>query len=99
MLSSPVTSAIRVRPTAAKWLEIAHAHGGAMWRELVCATMDPAGVEIEVVLDGVDPVEAYVWDASPGLPEAAAPLLSARPDWAVPFGPGDRTVVFGKTRL
>jgi len=61
--------------------------------------MGPSGVEVELELSGPDPVEAYVWDASPGLPEQGASLLAARPAWAVPFSTGDRTVVFGKVRL
>jgi len=69
------------------------------WRGSICTTMGPSGVEVELELSGPDPVEAYVWDASPGLPEQGASLLAARPAWAVPFSTGDRTVVFGKVRL
>jgi len=76
------------------------AYGDARgWRGYVCSTTGPDGVELEVELKGTEPVEGYLWDASPGLPEEGAPLLSGRPPWAVPFQTGDRTMVVAKLRL
>jgi len=76
------------------------AYGDARaWRGYVCSTTGPDGVELEVEMKGPEPVEGYLWDASPGLPEQGAPLLSARPPWAVPFQTGDRTLVVAKLRL
>ena len=76
------------------------AYGDARgWRGYVCSTTGPDGVELEVELKGAEPVEGYLWDASPGLPEEGAPLLSGRPPWAVPFQTGDRTMVVAKLRL
>ncbi|HKC60819.1 MAG TPA: M20/M25/M40 family metallo-hydrolase [Myxococcales bacterium] len=69
------------------------------WRGYACATLGPSGVELELELNGPDPVDAYLWDASPGLPEQGAALLSARPAWVVPFQTGDRTLVVAKLRL
>jgi len=69
------------------------------WRGYVCTTTGSEGVRIELELSGTGPVEAYLWDASPGLPEQGAAIFSARPAWAVPFQTGDRTLVVGKVRL
>ena len=63
----------------------------------VLARLDGQREELE--LAGPEPVEAYVWDVSSGLPDEGAQLLSARPRWAVPFQGGDRTLVTSKARL
>jgi Peptidase family M28 len=89
-----------VGPDAASKNRVGAAYGDARaWRSYVCTTTGPLGVQLELELSGPDPVEAYVWDASPGLPQQGAALLSARPAWAVPFQTGDRTLVVGKLRL
>ncbi len=76
------------------------AYGDARsWRGVVCSTTGPEGAELEIEVKGPEPVEGYLWDATPGLPEQGAPLLSARPSWAVPFQTGDRTLVVAKLRL
>jgi hypothetical protein len=76
------------------------AYGDARaWRGYVCSTTGPDGVELDIELKGTEPVEGYLWDASPGVPEQGAALLSARPAWAVPFQTGDRTLVVAKLRL
>lgn len=69
------------------------------WTELAMATMRPEGVEMEVVLGAVQPLEWYVYDRSPGLPPAGEPLLQARPPAAVTFGSGDTTLVARKMRI
>jgi len=69
------------------------------WRGYVCTTTGVEGVQIELELSGAGPVDAYLWDASPGLPEQGAQLLSARPAWAVPFQTGDRTLAVARLRL
>src|SRR5207244_10517185 len=69
------------------------------WRGYVCTTTGVEGVHIELELSGAGPVDAYLWDASPGLPEQGAALLSARPAWAVPFQTGDRTLAVARVRL
>ncbi|MFL5309000.1 MAG: M20/M25/M40 family metallo-hydrolase [Myxococcales bacterium] len=69
------------------------------WRGYVCTTTGSEGVRIELELSGGEPVDAYLWDGSSGLPEQGAALLSARAEWAVPFQTGDRTLVVTKIRL
>jgi hypothetical protein len=71
----------------------------ADWRTYVCTTMGNEGVEVEIELTGTGPVDVYLWDATPGLPLPGGDLLTARPNWAVPFNTGDRTVVSTKTIL
>ncbi len=55
--------------------------------------LPPDGVLIELVLRNPDPVSFTVLDASDELPPAAAPLLQARPPWAIPSHAGDRTLM------
>lgn len=75
----PRVAAVREDPEA--WLGVEH------------LTLPAAGVPIEIVVVGAAPVELYVWDASPGLGPEGDALLRARPEWAVPIGRGDRTLV------
>ncbi|MBL8971769.1 MAG: hypothetical protein JNK56_14350, partial [Myxococcales bacterium] len=51
------------------------------------------GVLIELVLRNQDPVTFTVLDASDMLPPEAAPLMQARPAWAIPSHAGDRTLM------
>ena len=51
------------------------------------------GVLIELVLRNQDPVTFTVLDASDTLPPEAAPLMQARPAWAIPSHAGDRTLM------
>ena len=70
------------------------------WEEVRgCTTTGGEGVEVELEITGMGPVEVHLWDASAGLPRPGGALLSARPSWAVPFNTGDRTVVLAKTTL
>ena len=69
------------------------------FRGYVCATMRGEGEQIELELTGEGPLDLYLWDASPGLPEQGAGIFAARPPWAVPFQTGDRTLVVAKLRL
>jgi hypothetical protein len=71
----------------------------ATWRSYICTTTGADAVEIDVEVNGMGPVDIHLWDASPGLPAAGGQLLEARPQWAVPFDTGDRTVVVAKTHL
>src|SRR6267143_1884699 len=87
-------------PEAASKNQVGAPYGGSSsWRGFVCTTTGSEGVRIEVELSGPGPVDAYLWDASQGLPEEGAQLSSARPPWAVPFQTGDRTLVLSKLRL
>jgi len=72
---------------------------GQTWRGYVCTTTAAGGTVVEIEFSGEAPVDAYLWDASPGLPADAAALLTSRPAWAVPFQTGDRTLVVSKLRL
>ena len=72
---------------------------GRAWRGYVCTTTGAGGVQVDLELSGADPVDAYVWDASSELPAEAEPLLTSRPEWAVPFQTGDRALVVAKLRL
>ncbi|HWE22457.1 MAG TPA: M20/M25/M40 family metallo-hydrolase, partial [Myxococcales bacterium] len=85
--------------TASKNLVAASITDAADWRTYVCTTTGSEGVDVELEVVGTGPVEVHLWDASPGLPLPGGALLSARPDWAVPFNTGDRTVVIAKTTL
>jgi hypothetical protein len=71
----------------------------AAWRSYVCTTVGASGVDVDIEVSGTAPLEVHLWDASAGLPDDGKQLLAARPQWAVPFDSGDRTVVVAKTRL
>jgi hypothetical protein len=58
-----------------------------------CLTLPPGGVEVELVLDGQEPVEVQLVDQRPGLPPGGERLAAARPAWAVTFQEGDTTYV------
>ena len=51
------------------------------------------GLDLELGTSARQCIEAFVVASSPGLPEAAHPLLDARPAWAVPSQDGDRRIV------
>ena len=85
--------------TASKNLAAASITDAADWRTYACTTTPREGVEVEIELTGTAPVNVHVWDASPGLPLPGRDLLAARPDWAVPFNTGDRTMVLAKATL
>ena len=85
--------------TASKNLVAASITDAADWRTYACTTTPREGVEVEIELTGTAPVNVHVWDASPGLPLPGRELLNARPDWAVPFNTGDRTMVLAKATL
>jgi hypothetical protein len=61
--------------------------------ELRCVTLPPEGVEISIEISGAEPLVAFVWDASPGLPPQGRFLLEARPKDACPVQNGDETLV------
>jgi hypothetical protein len=58
------------------------------------ATLPAAGAVYDLVFRDHASVYVYVVDTRLGLGDAAAPLLRARPDSAVPIGRGDRSVVW-----
>lgn len=67
------------------------------WQAYTCLTLPPEGVEIDLILSGAEPVEAFVVDQSPGLPDDALPR--ARPATATASGPGDVTVLSRRVTL
>ncbi|HET6923503.1 MAG TPA: hypothetical protein VFI16_10195, partial [Anaeromyxobacteraceae bacterium] len=69
------------------------------WQVLRCLTTPPGGVELEVVLAGSAPLEAWVADQAPGLPAAASGVAAARPREAAPVQEGDSTLVTRRVRL
>lgn len=76
----------------------------ALWffgdhRIVACLTTPPGGVTVELVLEGAEPVTAFLADRSPGLPSSGAALLAARPPSAAPFWEGDATVATAAVRL
>lgn len=62
-------------------------------------TLPAEGAAIELVFTGSAPVELYAYDVQLGLGAESAALLHARPDWAVPIGRGDRSVVSRRVRI
>ncbi|UCE86338.1 MAG: M20/M25/M40 family metallo-hydrolase [Deltaproteobacteria bacterium] len=69
------------------------------WRRYAYVTAPRAGYELEFVLREREPVPIYLIDQSYDLPPTAAPILEARPDWAVPVASGDSWVVSRRLRL
>jgi hypothetical protein len=63
------------------------------WQGVEDVTLPAGGVDVELVLTGADPFDAYVVDTLLGLDDAGRALSRARPPWAVPIGRGDRVVV------
>jgi hypothetical protein len=90
---------VSANDVASKNLVAASITDGAAWRSYACTTTGSLGVDVELEVSGTAPVDVHLWDASPGLPEAGRELRAARPQWAVPFDTGDRTVVVATTRL
>ncbi len=58
----------------------------------VCPTTPAVGVQIELLLRGVDPLQLQLGDQSAGLPAAAQRLQDARPATSCPSQLGDRTL-------
>ena len=69
------------------------------WRPLRCLTTPARGVELELVLAGSSPLEAWVADQTPGLPPEAARVAAVRPPWGTPVQEGDSTLVTRRVRL
>jgi hypothetical protein len=69
------------------------------FRVVTSDTAPPAGHAIELELRGEAPVEVVAVDRSPGLPPAGAPLVAARPAWAVTSWEGDGTIATARARL
>ncbi len=65
----------------------------AEWRRTNFYCVPPEGVEIRLRTPADKPGDAYLLDASPGLPLAAASVREARGD-AVPYGEGDLTITY-----
>lgn len=51
------------------------------------------GLKLALYLERNDPFEVYIVDYSPGLPQAGAALIQARPKTAVPSGEGDLSMI------
>ncbi|HXT51817.1 MAG TPA: M28 family peptidase [Thermoanaerobaculia bacterium] len=69
------------------------------WATVENVTLGTDGALIELLFTGTDPVEIHAYDVQPGLPDKNAPLLRARPEWAVPLGRGDRSIVSRRVRI
>ncbi|HYQ80681.1 MAG TPA: M20/M25/M40 family metallo-hydrolase [Anaeromyxobacteraceae bacterium] len=69
------------------------------WRPLRCLTAPAGGVEVDLVVAGSGPLEAWVADQSPGLPAEAGRVAAARPPEAAPVQEGDSTLVTRRVRL
>ncbi|HEV8254639.1 MAG TPA: M20/M25/M40 family metallo-hydrolase [Vicinamibacteria bacterium] len=67
------------------------------WKAYWCRTLPAAGIDLEVVLDEMKPIVAYVGDQTSGLPDDR--LQQARPKTAVSSGSGDLTVMTRKVAL
>jgi hypothetical protein len=103
---APVT---RMAIPAAGLVEVLHVQGQGLppakpptriveggWRFVSVLTTPPEGVEVELLL-APGPAEIQVLDRSNGLPDAAAALRAARPEWCSPTASGDVVVVRGRT--
>jgi hypothetical protein len=69
------------------------------WQSIENVTLSAAGAVLELVFTGNDPVDLHAYDVQPGLRDDNAPLLRARPEWAVPIGRGDRSVFSRRIRI
>jgi hypothetical protein len=58
----------------------------------------PAGAVVDLLFQP-STATVFAYDVQPGLGAAGAELVRARPQWAVPIGRGDRTVVSRRFRL
>jgi hypothetical protein len=68
-------------------------------RLLASMTTPARGVTVDLAVAGVDPVDAFLVDQSPGLPAPGAPLAASRPATAVPSWDGDATIATAPARL
>jgi hypothetical protein len=69
-------------------------HRAAPWSSYECVTTPAEGIDVELTAVGGQPVVAYVYDRAPGLPPGAPRnLADMRGPDAVPYGPGDYSVV------
>ncbi len=75
------------------------AGGGVAYRRIAFVAVPEEGVELDLELGGVAPVEVIVADQSPGLPRSGDALVAARPPTAVPIGAGDVTILLRRVRL
>ncbi|HET9768731.1 MAG TPA: hypothetical protein VFS60_17935, partial [Thermoanaerobaculia bacterium] len=69
------------------------------WETVEDVTLSAEGAVLELVFTGTDPVELHAYDVQPGFRDQDAPLLRARPEWAVPIGRGDRSIVSRRVRI
>jgi hypothetical protein len=68
------------------------------WRVLSCVTDVPQGCVVELTQEGTEPIEAFLYDESPGLPPGR---FSRRPEWKdfVPSQNGDVTVATRSVKI
>ncbi|MDC0708882.1 M28 family peptidase [Stigmatella sp. ncwal1] len=68
------------------------------WRPISCVTDSPDGCSVEVVLEGSEPIEAFLSDESPGVPPGK---FSRRAEWKdfVPSQNGDVTLTLRSLKL
>jgi len=69
------------------------------WVNVASSTVGSEPVAIDLQLSGTEPLDAWVWDATPGLPDEGREIAAARPEVAQPFQSGDRTLVIRQVHI
>ena len=72
---------------------------GDDWRMVSSATIPDEGIEVELQINGTEPIDMDLVDYSYGLPPAGDILLRARPEDVVPSYRGDLTVVHARASI
>jgi hypothetical protein len=86
------------RPAGSE-VRLSQRESGRDFRGYTAVTVPPGGVEIELVVEGGEPLEGFLFDHSPGLPPDGERLVAARPAEAAPSGAGDATILARKVSL
>jgi hypothetical protein len=86
------------RPASAQ-VRLSQRESGRDVRGYTAVTVPPGGVEMELVVEGSEPVEGFLFDQSPGLPPGGERLVAARPAEAAPNGAGDATILARRVTL
>ncbi len=63
------------------------------WTNLMTCTTGTEGARYDLVFSGTEPVQAYAWDATFGLPESGASIADARHGYSAPVQACDDTSV------
>jgi hypothetical protein len=80
------------RPADAE-TRLSQREGARAFRGYSAVTVPPGGVEMELVIEGSEPLEGYLFDWTSGLPSGGERLVAARPAEAAPNGTGDATIL------